>query len=53
MAFGLEFRPFTVMAMVGRWRAVLLPHPSGRNLLWNAPGAFERARALLAEVGVL
>lgn len=32
---------------------VVLPHPSGRNLLWNAPGAFERARALLFETGAL
>ena len=26
---------------------VALPHPSGRNRIWNAPGAVETARALL------
>lgn len=26
---------------------VLLPHPSGRNVAWNEPGAVERARALV------
>jgi hypothetical protein len=35
------------------WRrtgsALCLPHPSGRNLAWNVPGAFERARTLLRE----
>ncbi len=34
-------------------RFVLLPHPSSRCRLWNRPGAFEEARALLREVGVL
>jgi hypothetical protein len=27
-----------------------LPHPSGLNRMWSAPGARERARALLREV---
>jgi uracil-DNA glycosylase len=27
--------------------AVLLPHPSGRNRVWNEPGTVERARALV------
>ena len=28
---------------------VSLPHPSGRNLIWNDPAQCHRARALLAE----
>ncbi|MGN6108968.1 MAG: hypothetical protein ACTHU0_27930 [Kofleriaceae bacterium] len=32
------------------FRLVFLPHPSGRNLVWNTPGASANARALLAEV---
>lgn len=36
------------------WRMLaVLPHPSGRNLMWNQPGAFERARQLLLDMGVL
>lgn len=30
-------------------RLVALPHPSGLCRVWHEPGAFERARALLAE----
>lgn len=52
-AFGLDFVPFRVMAMSGRWRAVQLPHPSGRNRMWNDPAAIERARAALREAGAL
>jgi hypothetical protein len=53
-AFGLEFAPFTAQAvgLLGH-RAVLLPHPSGRNRIWNEPGAFRRARNLLHAEGVL
>jgi hypothetical protein len=32
---------------------VLLPHPSGRNLMWNDPGIVERARHLLRGAGIL
>lgn len=32
---------------------VILPHPSGLSRAWNEPGAFERARAVLREAGVL
>lgn len=52
-AFGVDFRPFSVMAMVGAWRAVIIPHPSGLSRAWNDPGAFERARAVLREAGAL
>lgn len=42
-AWGLPFRPFEVEDGM-----VLLPHPSGLCRLWNEPGAFLRARALVA-----
>lgn len=49
---GLEFNPFTISRASGRIY-VVLPHPSGRCRAWNEPGAFERARAVLREAGVL
>lgn len=39
-AFGVPFLPF-----VRRSTWLVLPHPSGRNLLWNEPRIFEKARA--------
>lgn len=48
-AFGFEFEPFKVW--IGG--IVILPHPSGLSRAWNEPGAFERARAVLREAGVL
>lgn len=57
-AFGLDFRPFTVVRSGlgecddGR-RFVILPHPSGLCRIWNEPRAFERARAALRTAGVL
>jgi len=47
-AFSIVGEPFT---RVGR--VVLLPHPSGRCRAWNVPGAYERARAILRDAGVL
>lgn len=47
-AFDVEFRPFTAHGMF-----VVLPHPSGLCRAWSEPGAFERARAVLREAGVL
>lgn len=47
-AFGTDLEPFA-------WRRfesatlVALPHPSGLCRVWNEPGAFERARAVLRE----
>lgn len=29
------------------WTLVSLPHPSGRNLIWNQPGKVSLARGLL------
>lgn len=48
-AFGAGRLPF----FEREGRLVALPHPSGRNRAWNEPGAFERARQLLRDAGVL
>lgn len=45
-AHGLPFLPFTYSPLAAY---VVLPHPSGLCRLWNEPGAFERARKLVAE----
>lgn len=47
-AFGLDFTPFAVLRSY-----VILPHPSGLSRAWNEPGAYERARSVLREAGVL
>ena len=53
-AFRLDFSPFTVVAPPRQAkRAVILPHPSGLCRAWNEAGAFERARRVLREAGVL
>lgn len=58
-AFHHPFHPFTAWrmgddAVLGRGRTfACLPHPSGLSRAWNAPGAFDRARAVLREAGVL
>lgn len=55
-AFAVEFKPFTMFTLESppyKCRGVILGHPSGLNRLWNEPGAFERARAVLREAGVL
>jgi hypothetical protein len=38
-AFDLAFEPFA-----RRGRVLILPHPSGRNRMWDAPGTRHRAR---------
>ena len=53
-ASGTAFEPFTIIAE--SWLCplrVILPHPSGLSRAWGAPGAYERARAVLREAGVL
>jgi hypothetical protein len=46
--------PFTVIARTGLCPLrVILPHPSGLSRAWHAPGAYDRARAVLREAGVL
>lgn len=60
-AFGLKFDPFTygdtVFGEVGdalfSVRIVQLPHPSGRNRMWNEPGSIEKATRMLQEAGIL
>lgn len=50
-AFGEPFEPFTIPS--GMTRLVILPHPSGLCRLWQEPGAYDRARAVLRERNVL
>jgi hypothetical protein len=57
-AFDLKFEPFTLppaeqRVMTGMVPLVILPHPSGLSRAWSEPGAYERARAVLREAGVL
>lgn len=52
-AFQFNYAPFTKLDYLDKVRVVFLPHPSGRNRVWNEPGAFARARHLLHEAGVL
>lgn len=53
-----DFKPFTrheeTAYVYERPRSyVILPHPGGLSRAWNEPGAFERARRVLREAGVL
>lgn len=51
-AFGIVFEPFTVYS--GTWcDYIMLPHPSGLNRLWNEPGSYDRAHALLVKHGAV
>lgn len=60
-AFGFEFNPtfryfddFSMSTSHQNYqRFVVLPHPSGLSRAWNAPGAFDSARATLRAAGVL
>lgn len=52
-AFGFKFDPYLVGASGVGYPLVILPHPSGRNLIWNQRGSYDRARAALREAGVL
>lgn len=50
------WKPFTIHGPFPSLRLprfVLIPHPSGRCREWYEPGAYERARAVLVEAGVL
>ena len=50
---GPAFTARSVEVLGKRWRFVFLPHPSGRCLEWNRPGARDRARELLRAEGIL
>lgn len=65
-AFGIDFEPFTIQHRMtsaavesilkvphDEWAFVVLPHPSGRNRLWNDPSAFHKAEAILIEAKIL
>jgi hypothetical protein len=47
-AWGVKFLPFVMTR-----RALVLPHPSGRNTRWNSPGEVAMARQALRVAGVL
>lgn len=54
-AYGFPFTRFSVHDLKdSHWPAlrkvVVLPHPSGRNTIWNDPAVVQRARDLLVEV---
>lgn len=51
-AFDIAFTPFDWFRRLD-YCFVILPHPSGLSRAWNEPGAFERARNILKEAGVL
>lgn len=51
-AFNVKFHSFERHVVAGQGY-VILPHPSGLSRAWNEPGAYERARAVLKEAGVL
>lgn len=51
-AFGFPFAPFSP-PFTDLMTVVILPHPSGLSRAWNAPGSYERARAVLREAGAL
>lgn len=55
-AFSLEGSPFSLHAyphvkMPDSPTIVWLPHPSGLNRSWQVPGAIDRARRMLHELG--
>ena len=56
-AFGVGHDPFThfrsLRELPGPQVFVVLPHPSGLSRAWNAPGAYDRAREVLEQAGVL
>ena len=51
--FRVKFEPFTFHNWERFGSYTILPHPSGLSRAWNEPGAYERARAVLKEAGVL
>lgn len=51
-AFGFGWVPFTRSLLGGQLPVVVvLPHPSGRSRLWNAPDAARRSREALWSAG--
>lgn len=46
-------RPFAFVRIPGGPTYASLPHPSGRNTIWNDPSTRESARSLLREVRAL
>lgn len=52
-ALKFDFRPFTTIDYLGQISIAFLPHPSGRNRVWNRPDAYDRASETLMSAGVL
>lgn len=48
-ATGLALEPFTSVALPDGRFVISIPHPSGRNLVWNDPDARARARAMVRQ----
>lgn len=48
-AFGVPNKEFWWEEQGGNTTLVTLPHPSGRNPVWNNPGAITKARKLLKQ----
>lgn len=49
LAHGHTFEPFTFVEH-DHYRALILPHPSGRCRVWNDASAIFKARNLVAEL---
>lgn len=50
VARAFEFDSFEPFTVADGGKTLVLPHPSGLCRMWNEPGAFQRARLLVAEV---
>ena len=50
VALDAPMEAFTTRASCPGMTLVALPHPSGRNLIWNQPWARARARQIMREV---
>ena len=51
-AFGFSDIQFFDLLRLESAIFACLPHPSGRNLIWSDPASTNKARALMAEVGL-
>lgn len=50
LSFGVRFEPFHILPVGNEGTmALVLPHPSGRNIMWEQRGIIERARKAMRE----
>ncbi len=47
-AFGVPFQPLLPLMAAEYLDTLILPHPSGRNLIWNQDGIMEDVRTLVS-----